>query len=544
MQAQSNLPAPHSGVNSVQALNRVTSSHSVANCVQIHWSFGERGIPESAIRPLENASTFDAGKAAGPVMRRGEHGAKVPTFTEGKEAEPDAGGLNIIRIRPPWASAQLNDNADAVRALQAGSMISFAPATPDRRPRRKSMARRSGQVGYEEVKGSWYHVRFRMDVPGQEKRAYLSKPICPVSGPGALTKPERLRKRREIIAASGADSEEHFNKIETINHGTTFRKQAEWWLNQMQARKRRPVRPTTLTGFVSYLKNWLNPNLGDTALSSVNNLAVKQLVAKMTTAGLSPKTVNNVAQVVKMVLASALNENGEQVYPRAWNHDFIDLPEIRNQRQPSFSEDVMKIIAANSEGRERMLFVLLGATGMRIGEALGLEINKHISPDFSALHIRQKVWNGRVQPFLKTENSVRDIDLHSSIAAMLRTFVGPRTSGFLFCSKNGKPLLQSNILRLSLHPLLQKAKQPKAGAHAFRRFRTTWLRKQHTPEDLIRFWLGHANRSITDVYCKLSEDVAFRKKVAEQVGIGFELPAEKLEAAPNCTQSELLSTFA
>src|SRR5271155_4128726 len=84
----------------------------------------------------------------------------------------------------------------------------FAPATPDRRPRSRSMARRSGQVGYEEVKGGWYHVRFRMDVPGQERRAYLSKPICPVSGPGALTKLKRLKKRKEIITASGADSHE------------------------------------------------------------------------------------------------------------------------------------------------------------------------------------------------------------------------------------------------------------------------------------------------------------------------------------------------
>lgn len=39
------------------------------------------------------------------------------------------------------------------------------------------MARRSGQVGYEEVKGGWYHVRFRIDVPGQERRAYLSTAI-------------------------------------------------------------------------------------------------------------------------------------------------------------------------------------------------------------------------------------------------------------------------------------------------------------------------------------------------------------------------------
>jgi integrase len=99
-------------------------------------------------------------------------------------------------------------------------------------------------------------------------------------------------------------------------------------------------------------------------------------------------------------------------------------------------------------------------------------------------------------------------------------------------------------LRLSLHPILKELKQPKSGVHAFRRFRTTWLRKQHAPEDLVRFWLGHANKSVTDGYSKLKEDVTFRKKVAEQVGIGFELPTEKLEVAPNCTQSELLSASA
>jgi integrase len=99
-------------------------------------------------------------------------------------------------------------------------------------------------------------------------------------------------------------------------------------------------------------------------------------------------------------------------------------------------------------------------------------------------------------------------------------------------------------LRLSLHPILEELKQPKSGAHAFRRFRTTWLRKQNAPEDLIRFWLGHANKSVTDGYSKLKEDVMFRKKIAEQVGIGFELPAERSEVAPNCTQTELLSTFA
>ena len=62
-----------------------------------------------------------------------------------------------------------------------------------------------------------------------------------------------------------------------------------------------------------------------------------------------------------------------------------------------------------------------------------------------------------------------------------------------------------------------------------------------------RILLGHANGSITDRYSKLNEDVAFRKKVAEEVGLGFELPLEDWKLHPKssiCTQSELISTFA
>jgi integrase len=362
--------------------------------------------------------------------------------------------------------------------------------------------------------------------------------MCPISGPGSRSKPERLKKRKEIIAASGADTEEHFRHVEAIDQGVTFCKQAKWWLNHVQNRKRKPIKETSIAGFTSYINKWLNPKIGDLPLSSVNNLVAKGLVTKMTEGGLSAKMCNNVIQVVKMVVASAVNENGEEVHPRTWNHEFIDLPEVKNQRQPA------QAIAANSKGREQMLYVLLGASGLRFGEALGLEIDKHVSNDCSTLLIRQKVWNGRVQPFLKTENGIRDIDLHPDAAAMLKKFIGNRTSGFLFSSRNGLPLLQSNVLRLSLHPSLTELGQPSSGGHAFRRFRTTWLRKQHAPEDLIRFWLGHANRSVTDVYSKLKEDVAFRKKVAEQVGIGFELPAEKTEVAPICTQSGFLATFA
>jgi hypothetical protein len=71
------------------------------------------------------------------------------------------------------------------------------------------------------------------------------------------------------------------------------------------------------------------------------------------------------------------------------------------------------------------------------------------------------------------------------------------------------------------------------------------------PEDLIRFWIGHADKSVTDGYSKVKEDREFRKVCAENVGLGFELPiqiqVQKDEVAPNslnCTHGELLSSVA
>ena len=156
-----------------------------------------------------------------------------------------------------------------------------------------------------------------------------------------------------------------------------------------------------------------------------------------------------------------------------------------------------------------------------------------MSADFKTLYIRQKVRRAKLEDFLKTDAGRREVDLCPILAAMLKDSVGERTSGFLFHNRKGNYLSQTNLLRRGLHPALEKLGQPKAGFHAFRRFRTTWLRKNRTPEDLIRFWLGHADETVTDGYSKLAEDVEYRKQVAAEVDQGFEISAQKPVVVPN-----------
>ena len=326
----------------------------------------------------------------------------------------------------------------------------------------------------------------------------------------------------------------------------TFREQAKIWLEEMQSRKRDPVKPATIAGWKNCLDKWTLPVLGEMQLADVNNPAAKVLVARMSDANLSPKTMANVVQTVKMIVASATDDDGAPLYPRTWNHDKIDLPKIvrSEQHTPTFSESEVTKIIAGATGRHCVLFALLAGTGLRIGEALGLEV-RHIMDD--TVRVEQSVWHGSVQA-PKTPNAYREIDLAPGLSKLLREHIGDRTSGFLFHAADPtQPLSSQSIIdRRYLHPILEKQNINKAGFHAFRRFRTTWLRKNRTPEDLIKFWLGHADQTVTDGYSKLRDDVAFRKECAERVGLGFaipeHIPAPVVKSSSKVSEAAVLET--
>ena len=48
---------------------------------------------------------------------------------------------------------------------------------------------------------------------GTRKEKAHAEKICPISGPGSLSKSARERRAREIITASGADTVEYFSQV-------------------------------------------------------------------------------------------------------------------------------------------------------------------------------------------------------------------------------------------------------------------------------------------------------------------------------------------
>jgi hypothetical protein len=96
-----------------EALIRATTGASVANYSAIFAGFEAKGIPASEIEPRVNVLTYNAWKAKGRQVRKGEHGVRVFTFISG-ERQTESGERKSFRS-PRAATVFHVSQTDAVQ---------------------------------------------------------------------------------------------------------------------------------------------------------------------------------------------------------------------------------------------------------------------------------------------------------------------------------------------------------------------------------------------------------------------------------------------
>jgi len=412
-----------------------------------------------------------------------------------------------------------------------------------------SMSRRSGQNGWIAFRKGIYYARFWIDVPGRSTRLCKRVSICPASGPGSLNASERSRRLKQILVEFGANNEVTARATQAANLGITLQEQSTRWLESVQRRKRKPVKPRTAQAWKSHLK-YINGKIGTMQLADVNNRNMKEFVAMMATeqkAGeprFSAKSIESYLAVIKSVVASVKDDRGATVYAVKWDAEYMDVPVVEEQNTPVFTAKEIETIISKAEGQDRLLYAVLAGTGLRIGEAFALKVE---DIQGTVLHVKSSAWEGTLcSP--KTVNGKREVDLHSSLAEALRVHIGERATGYVFPSGRGTPLRKSNLLRRSLHPILREMGKPLCGFHAFRRFRASHLDKEMVPEILIHIWMGHSNKDMQQRYSRsgVKIDSLFRTVTAQRVGLGFECnvtaktTCESRPIAPTVSNAKLL----
>src|SRR5215467_14342113 len=121
-----------------------------------------------------------------------------------------------------------------------------------------------------------------------------------------------------------------------------FATQGRIYIDRLKARNRRPIKPATAAAFEGYLRNHVVPSLGDAEIETFNNGALKAFVQTLIDKNLSPRSIAEISAFTRSIVASVLDAEGNQVYPRNWNLDFIDAPPVTKQRQPVCTKEMLK----------------------------------------------------------------------------------------------------------------------------------------------------------------------------------------------------------
>ena len=378
------------------------------------------------------------------------------------------------------------------------------------------MSRRIGQKGsvFQRDSGAWNPKktafgRYYIDAGQNRIRKKIALGLC-------ATKTIAGQKLREYLEREGVNSPILFRQ--NTGPSVTFREQAEVWRARMRARRRKRVHQATLDNWDAALDRWLLPLIGGMQLADVNNAALKMVIEKMYEANpkYGPSTIKFYTQPLKMVVASAVTSEGEEIYPRKWNHEFVGMPIIdpTKQRRPTMTSAQLEVRLAKLAKREWLIAVLLAGSGLRRGEVLALKV-EDFSADCRVLQVERSVYN-RYEQSPKSPAAFRPVDLAPELAEIMFQYLAGK-SGLLFTTAEGRPLIFRNVARS-----FQKAGFE--GFHSFRRFRTERLVTNGCPEPLKRLWLGHADRMVTDLYERgVANNASWRQEWTQRIGLGFSI---------------------
>jgi integrase len=216
----------------------------------------------------------------------------------------------------------------------------------------------------------------------------------------------------------------------------------------------------------------LERHFGDLDLAVVKNGRVKTYIESLRAQALSPSTIVGIFGVLKSIIASVKNEDGDRIYQQNLDADFLALPILKREPQTcATAADVEKAIATGFP-----IVAFLAASGVRISEALALCVNGDADcydPATGVINIRET---------LKTRSARRSVILPEIFRAWFSKHVP--SSGRLF----------PKITYQRLHDALIAAGLPQA--HAYRRFRVSHLRQMRCQEDILRGQVGHSKASI------------------------------------------------
>lgn len=328
-------------------------------------------------------------------------------------------------------------------------------------PRRRRR-RGEGSVFYSRADGAWI-ARYPLGV--RDGKRVGKKVRCPTEL-AAKTELERLQRAygSDVDPASG--SLDRYLEAWLRDHGPS-------------------VRPSTRVSYEGHIRLHISPLLGGIPVSKLRTSDVRRLIADRSAAGQSPASVHRIISTLYNALQAGVRER-TLVDNVAGG---VSLPRVTAKPVRAMSEDDADRILEVSRGTflEALVELLLGS-GMRLGEALGLD-QGDVNLESSFVLVRRSKTTVRAVPI--SDDAVEALRRH--IARLKRrgadepVFVGPRSGDRM------SPATASH----AFPRLLERAGLHRLTPHGLRHGAATLLVAKGVPMRHVAEQLGHKNPALT-----------------------------------------------
>jgi integrase len=233
---------------------------------------------------------------------------------------------------------------------------------------------------------------------------------------------------------------------------------------------------------------------------------VQAMLRQLEESGVSPRGRQMTYTVLRTAIRDAVKMRLLAVNPL----DAVSRPRApRPEIQALDAEQTRALLAAAEGDPMEALYVLAVATGLRLGELVGLHWGD-IDLAAGALHVRRSAVVGAkgavtfAEP--KTSRSRRKVDVPAVAIAALerhRARLGalPHRDRLVFTSAEGQAVRYPNLHRRSYKPLLKRAGLPDVSFHALRHTAATLALAAGVNPKVVQERLGHSTVALTlDTY--------------------------------------------
>jgi integrase len=255
-------------------------------------------------------------------------------------------------------------------------------------------------------------------------------------------------------------------------------------------------KPSGIASHESILKWHLVPLLGARRLDKISNEHVQKV--KLALADKSPKTVNNVLTLLRILLRKAVEWDELDKLP-------CTIKLLPNPKKTmgfhDFEEYERLLVVARKRSADAYLMVLLGGdAGLRLGEIVGLEWR---DVDLSArrLTVQRSDWLGHVT--VPKSGRSRRLPMTQRLTSALKAARHLRSDRVL-CLEDGSPITRDRVIKAIRGAQRVAGLSDRAGVHVLRHTFCSHLAMKGAPARAIQELAGHADLSTTQRYMHLS----------------------------------------